>query len=178
MAEVDSPRRLAALDPAILSLDRDTVLEDCVDSAARAAAAPMAMLSFVMRHVQLFRAARGLAPSVATTRATARSVSLCQFVVKYAEPLLVADACNDPRFSALNPRAYGVVAYAGVPVWLHGELVASLCVADRVPRQWPASLVGELDALAQLAARRLETLVALSETADDLTPVPLSQNCV
>src|SRR5262245_14166013 len=97
MAELDDPVRLAQFRTAITQLDGDGVLEACVREAATRAEAPIALVTFVMSKVQLFRAAVGLPPELEASRATSRCDSFCQFVVKEEGPFIVSDAKNDSR---------------------------------------------------------------------------------
>lgn len=90
MAELDDPKRLAEFTVSILQLDADGVLEDCVKQAAARADAPLALVTFVMSKIQLFRAAVGLPPELEASRATSRCDSFCQFVVKNEGPFVSA----------------------------------------------------------------------------------------
>lgn len=174
MAELDDPRRLGEFDRSILDLEEDRVLQECVERAASRAGAPMAMVSFVMKKVQLFRAAVGLPPELEATRATSRSESFCQFVVKGEKPFVVTDAKSDVRVPKLLAGTYGIAAYAGVPIRVGGQILGSLCVADGVPREWSQELVGELGTIADRVSERLATLKALGDTGEDMTLVPPS----
>src|SRR6185437_12309193 len=97
MSELDDPLRLAQFRSAILRLDNDGVLDECVRAAAAEAQAPIALVTFVMSKIQLFRAAVGLPPELEASRATSRCDSFCQFVVKSEAPFTVTDAQNDER---------------------------------------------------------------------------------
>jgi GAF domain-containing protein len=173
MAELDDPKRLAEFRASILKLDGDRILQDCVESAAKRAEAPMALVSFVMKKVQLFRAAVGLPPELEATRATSRKESFCQFVVKTEEPFIVTDAKNDTRVPRQMIDTYGLASYAGVPIRVGGQVLGSLCVADGVPREWTPELVGALGVIADRVSERLETLTALGEP-EETTSVPPS----
>jgi hypothetical protein len=172
MAELDDPKRLAEFRASILNLDPDHVLQDCVERAANQAKAPIALVSFVMSKVQLFRAAVGLPPELEATRATSRSHSFCQFVVKAEGPFVVTDAKGDARVPQGMVETYGIAAYAGVPIRVRGQVLGSLCVADGVSRQWSAEVIGELCGLAERVSERLETLTALGPSPDEITLMP------
>ncbi|PJI84842.1 SpoIIE family protein phosphatase [Luteimicrobium subarcticum] len=76
--------------------------------------------------------------------------TLCQHVIGTAEPLVVADAREQPDLRDLPAaRDADVVAYAGYPVRdTEGRTVGSLCAIDHEPRDWTER---DLQALADLA---------------------------
>src|SRR5690348_16904746 len=112
MAGLDDPKRLAEFRASLLGMERDNVLEQCVQWAALQAEAPIGILSFVMKKLQLFRAAVGLPPELEATRATSRSLSFCQFVVQTEAPFIVNDSRKDARLPRPSVSDYGMVAYA------------------------------------------------------------------
>jgi GAF domain-containing protein len=173
VAELDDPRRLAAFKTTLLDLDGDAILQRCVETAAERAAAPIALVSFVMKTVVFFRAAIGLPPELDITRATSRSDLFCQFVVKTEGPFIVNDARSDARVPQVMVDAYGILAYLGVPVRVDGHILGSLCVVDGTPRQWSPVLVEEILDLARHVSGRLQTLASL-DTSGDLTLAPPS----
>jgi GAF domain-containing protein len=160
MADLDDPIRLAQFHSSITRLDSDGTLEQCVRDAAARADAPIALVTFVMSKVQLFRAAVGLPPELEASRATSRCDSFCQFVVKNEGPFIVTDAKTDDRVPKAMVEIYGIAAYLGVPVRAGGQVLGSLCVADGRERHWPASLVDELEVLAAKVSNRLEEMIA------------------
>jgi serine phosphatase RsbU (regulator of sigma subunit) len=112
---------------------------------------PVGLVSLVDRDRQVFPGLSGLPEPWAASRTTPLTHSFCQYVVRTAEPLVVADARLDPvlRSNRAIPDL-GVIAYAGVPIVdLDGSVVGSLCAIDTVPRDWT---VDELALLADLAA--------------------------
>ncbi len=123
MAELDDPARLAQFKASIMHLDNDGVLEDCVPKAAAAAEAPIALVTFVMSKIQLFRAAVGLPPELAATRATSRCDSFCQFVVMTEGPFIVTNAKIDARVPQNMVETYGIAAYLGVPIHAGGQVL-------------------------------------------------------
>ena len=143
-----------------MHLDNDGVLEECVQRAAAAAEAPIALVTFVMSKIQLFRAAVGLPPELAATRATSRCDSFCQFVVMTEGPFIVTNAKMDQRVPQNMVDTYGIAAYLGVPIHLGGQVLGSLCVADGQERHWRPELVDELTALAARVSERLQVLAA------------------
>ncbi|WP_437911438.1 GAF domain-containing protein [Sorangium sp. So ce302] len=158
MADLNDPARLAELHHVLLRDDADAILDACVERAAELARAPMALVSLVVRHIQLFRAHRGLPPDLCVSCATSRSSSFCQLVVRNEEPLVVEDAVHDERVPKELVERYGIRAYAGVPVRVRRHVVGSLCVIDLVPRTFEPGVVEGLHRLAAEVGTRLEAL--------------------
>jgi GAF domain-containing protein len=172
MADLDDPKRLAQFKAPIVQLGSDGVLDDCVREAARRADAPIALVTFVMSKIQLFRAAVGLPPELDASRATSRCDSFCQFVVKTEGPFIVTDAKNDSRVPQNLVKAYGISSYLGVPIRAGGHVLGSLCVADGKERQWPQDLVDELTALAARVSLRLDQLSTQKKPSADPARTP------
>jgi len=150
------------------------VLQDCVEEAAKHAETKTAIVSLVMKKTQVFRAAVGLPPELETTRATSRSASFCQFVVRTESTFVVSDARNDPRVPQELVNL-GVVAYAGVPIRVNEQVLGALCVTDGVPRRFLPGQISGLRALAGRVSKRLEMLSVLDTGVDEMTVVPASQ---
>ncbi|WP_434044750.1 MULTISPECIES: GAF domain-containing protein [Sorangium] len=159
MADLNDPARLAELRGAMLRTEADALLDACVARAAKLARAPIALVSLVVRHIQLLRAHHGLPLELAVSCATSRSNSFCQLVVRDEAPLLVEDALRDERVSKELVESYGIRAYAGVPVRVGGHAIGSLCVLDVVPRRFAPPVVAGLEQLAIEVADRLSALV-------------------
>ncbi len=166
MADLDDPMRLARFRAPLLKMDSDGVLDDCVKKAADAAQAPIALVSFVMGKVQLFRTAVGLPPELELSRATSRCDSFCQFVVKREEPFAVTNAKNDPRVPQHLVETYGIRAYLGVPIRSGGQILGSLCVADGQERAWSPGLVSELTDIAARVSARLDEIAVEGASTD------------
>ncbi|AUX24532.1 diguanylate cyclase [Sorangium cellulosum] len=158
MADLNDPARLAELHHLMLRADADALLDGCVARAAELAGAPIALVSLVVRHIQLFRAHRGLPPELAVSCATSRSNSFCQLVVRDEAPLVIEDALRDTRVPRELVEHYGIRAYAGVPIRVGGHVIGSLCVIDHAPRRFEPGVV---DGLKQLAVEVAERLAAL-----------------
>ncbi len=161
MADLDDPERLSRFAGSIVTLDSDGVLDECVRQASLRARTPLALVTFVMSKIQLFRAAVGLPPELAASRATSRCDSFCQFVVEDERPLVVTNARTDARLPQALVEQYGIAAYLGVPIWSGGQILGSLCVADGVPRDWDPELIDDLTELARLVSARLEEVASI-----------------
>src|SRR5262249_29382290 len=154
---LDDPKRLAEFKASLLSMERDPVLDQCVQWAALQAEAPIGIVSFVMKKLQLFRAAVGLPPDLEATRATSRGLSFCQYVVQTEAAFIVSDGLGDARLPAPSLADFGMLAYVGVPIRVNGQILGALSVADERPRLWHPRLVDKLRALASRVSERLQT---------------------
>ena len=146
------PARLAALhDTGLPDAPPEEAFDRLTRLAARLLGAEWCTLSLVDEARQFFLSHAGLPSPLAEARGTPAEHSICQYVVRAGEPVVIADAARDPRVrdTAMVTR-HGVRAYAGVPVSTReGLVLGSLCVCAREPRAWAAD---ELEALADLAA--------------------------
>jgi hypothetical protein len=161
MAELDDPKRLSHFHGALIAQTPDAVLEACVIEAAQRAEAPTATLTFVMGRVQYFRAAVGLPPDLTLSRATNRCDSFCQFIVRDEKPFIVQNAPADPRVPKALVKLYDIGAYLGVPVFLDGDVLGSLCVIDSKPRDWSPADLTALTELSERVTRRLREIVEM-----------------
>lgn len=159
MVGLDAAERLAVFRGSVLSPERDDVLQSIVAEAAGLARCPIALVSLVMGTVQFFRASVGIPPELETSLATSRCHSFCQFVVGEAAPFTVENASRDVRVPQRLVEDYAIEAYVGVPVWLEGQVLGSLCVIDLKERKFPPSLIDKLEGLARRVEDRLRTLI-------------------
>ena len=147
--------RLAALRRCgVLDTPADSVYDDLTRQASEACGTPMALISLVDEKRQWFKSKIGFNLSE-----TPRDQSFCAYALHTPHELLVVpDATADPRF-ADNPLVTapdGVRFYAGAPLRSpDGQVVGTLCVLDRVPRQLTAEQLGRLDDLARQISVRL-----------------------
>ena len=103
-------------------------------------------------------------------RAVPAEVSFCQYVVHDRQPIVLDDVRNEPR-TAESPliRQMGLVAWAGWPVISPaGEVLGSMCVACREPRQWTVLDVRVLRTLAMAASTELALRMRVAESERDL----------
>jgi hypothetical protein len=145
-------RRLKFLDrPLRLNFDRITRMT------ARTLNVPIALVSLVDEHRQWFMSRVGI-----ETIQTPRDVSFCAHAILNRSPMIVPDAFKDDRFSG-NPLVIGeprIRAYAGVPVYSSdGRALGTLCVCDRIVRQFSEKEMVALDDF----ARVVEELFRLRE---------------
>jgi GAF domain-containing protein len=159
-AVVRDPRRVAAL-RRLLLLDTGPTepFDRLVRLAARTLAAPLALVTLVDADRQYFKAAFGLPEPLATDGQTPLTHSICQYAVAHGAPLVICDARvehwldDNPAVSEL-----GVRAYAGVPlVTPDGHAIGTLCVLDLVPHSWTDDDLANLEDLAGIAMREIQT---------------------
>jgi diguanylate cyclase (GGDEF)-like protein len=146
---VDEARRLAALHATSLF---GTGPEESFDRITRMAAkllrVPTALISLVGSDTQWFKSRCNFAAQY-----TSRDVSFCGHAILTDQPLVVADAANDPRF-ADNPIVTGaphVRFYAGVQLYsVDRAKLGTLCIIDSKPRELDAAELAELHDLARM----------------------------
>ncbi|HEU4699115.1 MAG TPA: PAS domain S-box protein [Gemmatimonadales bacterium] len=158
-AALRRPERLEALRRSgLLDAPPEAALERLTQLAVRLLDAPIALVSLLDADRQVFASCAGLPEPWAAERRTPLTHSFCQYTVTLAGPLVVADARAHPvlRENRAIPDL-GVVAYAGVPLATRGgEVLGTLCVLDRRPRQWSEQDLAVLSDLAGLAVSTIE----------------------
>jgi CheY-like chemotaxis protein len=138
----------------------DSPPEERFDRHTRIAAAlfdvPIALISLLDSDRQWYKSHYGL-----TTDEVGREAAFCAHTILGEDPMIVPDACQDPRF-ADNPLVTGdphMRFYAGVPLTLSdGSRVGTLCLVDRRPRDLDDQQRQLLRDLGQIVERELETL--------------------
>lgn len=164
-------RRGRIFNRGILSPVADGELQAIVEQAAADLETPIALVSFVLDNVQLFRAHVGLPAELACSRGTDRDLSFCQFVVDREEAFTVEDAREDARVPQGLVGRHAVVAYLGTPIRLDGEVLGSLCVIDSRPRIFEARHLERLEELARRVDRRLIELTSTKRLSRHLGDV-------
>jgi PAS domain S-box-containing protein len=152
------PGRLAALAQTNLL---DTAAEEAFDRLARLAArlldAPIALVTLVDSDRLFLKACQGLPQPWASARQLPLSHSLCQRLLATGQPLVIGDVGADPLARGNQAVAeFGVAAYLGIPLRFAGQVVGSLCVADRQPRGWTEDDVAVLADVAGLVLTEIE----------------------
>ncbi len=127
----------------------DTAADASFDSLTRLAAiiceAPISLVSLVDDSRQWFKSKVGV-----DAAQTPRAWAFCAHAIQQDDLFIVNDACNDARF-ADNPLVTAepnIRFYAGAPLRVeNGDVLGTLCVIDRKPRELSAM---QKDALATL----------------------------
>jgi PAS domain S-box-containing protein len=157
------PGRLAALQQTNLL---DTAAEEAFDRLARLAArllgVPIALVTLVDQDRQFLKACLGLPEPWASARQLPLSHSLCQRLLVTGQPLVIGDVRADPLARGNQAVVeFGVAAYLGIPLRFAGQVLGSLCVADRQPRGWTEDDVAVLADVAGLVMTEIELRAGL-----------------
>ncbi|MBK1671455.1 hypothetical protein CKO28_25995, partial [Rhodovibrio sodomensis] len=159
----DEQARLQALRAHIDPADfKDDGLQAVAEMAARVVGVPIALVSVLEEHAQLFAGCVGLDG----IDGTGRDAAFCAYTILEDGVLEVPDARADPRF-ADNPLVVGppyARFYAGVPLESEdGYRIGTLCLIDAVPRRLDAAQRAQLVDMARMAGRLLRKLRQLRE---------------
>lgn len=148
---MDSPERVAAVRATgLLDAAESPGLRRLTHLASRLLGVPTALVSLVLDDRQVFASHLGLPPRWAALGQTPLTHSFCQHVVDRDQPLVVVDARVDPLVKEnLAIEEIGVIAYAGMPIRVDGQILGSFCAIDGEPREWTEN---DLEILADLAA--------------------------
>ena len=155
-ADLRELQRLQALhDYGILDTPTEKAFDQLAQLAAQLSAMPMAVVNFVDAERQWFKASVGV-----PFRQTDRTIAFCAHALaRGKEPLVVADASDDPLFRD-NPLVTGepfIRFYACVPlVSPEGFALGTLAVMDTRPRTLEADQLSALRMLADQTMTQLE----------------------
>lgn len=124
--------------------------------------APATYISLLDKDRQWFKSTVGMGG----VKETPRDGTFCDYAIRRSRPTVVLDATADPLFARSPYVTEGpkVRFYAGVPLWVEGQRVGTLCALDFEPRK----AIGEdqLEQLCELAARAQEELARPSDRSD------------
>jgi diguanylate cyclase (GGDEF)-like protein/PAS domain S-box-containing protein len=151
----DEQERLATLKRYnILDTEPEPAFDAMVQLASHICKTPIAVISLIDEHRQWFKAVVGL-----DVRETPRDVAFCAHTVFRGTTMIVRDALEDERFvdNPLVIAAPHMRFYAGVPlVASNGQLLGTLCVIDRVPRDLAPDQLNAIETLAANVMAYLE----------------------
>jgi diguanylate cyclase (GGDEF)-like protein len=138
---------------------RDPDLDRLAEVVGRMIAVPIVLVSTIDNGLQRFPGAVGLAPALATSRATRAVHPYCQRVVDTGRPVIVHDSS---RRTASERDILGAVSYAGFPLTVDGAVVPSgvLAAIDLAERRWLARDIAALRDVAALAGVLLNRRIA------------------
>lgn len=153
----NEPARLTALRSyGLLDSDPEQVFDDVTELASLLCNTPIALVSIVDDARQWFKSTVGLDVSE-----TPRDVAFCAHAILNPEEVFVVEDARDDHRFALNPLVTGgpeIRYYAGAPlISSDGQVLGTLCVIDRVPRQLGQRELHGLKALARQVVTQLET---------------------
>jgi diguanylate cyclase (GGDEF)-like protein len=139
----------------ILDTPPERDYDDIVQLAATICETPVALISFIDGDRIWFKARIGNPASEKP-----RNSTMCDHVMSFAgDIVIVADIETDERFAHRRDafRDSGMRFYAGAPlITPEGHAVGTVCVLDRVPRQFSAEKVQALAILARQVMAMLE----------------------
>jgi GAF domain-containing protein len=163
--------RVAALHKyAILDTEPEQAFDDLVLLASFICKTPIALISLVDEDRQWFKSKVGVSISE-----TPRDIAFCATAIQQPDLFFVPDTLNDERFRN-NPLVVSepnVRFYAGAPlIDEEGHALGTICVIDRIPREFGPDQQEALKALSRLVLAQLEfrrNLMRLKEALNDRT---------
>ncbi|WP_436521430.1 sensor histidine kinase [Actinoplanes sp. HUAS TT8] len=165
---VDDPERVAAVrGTGLVEAAESAGLRRLTRLASRLLGAPTALVSLVLDDRQVFASHLGLPPRWAALGQTPLTHSFCQHVVDADRPFVVADAREHPLVK--DNRAIdeiGVIAYAGMPIRVDGQILGAFCAIDSTPRAWSEQDLAVLEDLAAAVSSEIE-LVRAAQHAEE-----------
>jgi PAS domain S-box-containing protein len=184
----DSARLAAVRATALAGTPPEEAFDRLTRLAVHLLGAPISLLSLIDGERQWVKSVAGV-DGAAAEGFIPVDRSICRLVAGSGEPLCITDVGADTRVPAnAAMRAWGVRAYAGVPlVTPGGQAVGALCVADTHPHEWSPEAVEVLRDLAALAVTEIEwrrsrttheRVTAALSTAEELFRVLVEQSLV
>lgn len=155
-ADIQEFERLEALDQLdIIDMPHDDAFDGVAELVKNIFDVPIAIVSVIDAHRQLYKACVGLSASE-----VARKDTFCTHTIRMDNPMVVPDATLDERF-ADHPMVVGAPSirfYAGAPLRTSdGHNIGTLCAIDTKPRDFGARETAILQGLANLAMEQMET---------------------
>jgi PAS domain S-box-containing protein len=158
----------------------DAALDRLTRLAARVLGAPVALVSVLNSTEQLFVGRYGVAEPWRAMRQSALSHSFCQYVVAADAPLVVMDARQHPLVAGNAAiDAFGVIAYAGVPIHsADGLVLGALCAIDCAPRAWSSQELATLEELAAAVEAELALRLLVADHASEAARQAVQRRCL
>lgn len=148
----------------VLDTPTEAVFDKMAARVARIFEIPIALIGFIDREREWFKAQVGLPEEVAAARSIPRALSICAHTVASNDLLVVEDVVRDKRF-ANNPllKERGVRFYAGAPLRVNKLPIGSLCLLDLKPRRFSEENRRLLQVMAEEIMDELERRAALAQ---------------
>ena len=138
----------------ILDTPPEDDFNEVVELAAMICNCPVALITFVDKDRQWFKAKLGL-----DITETPRDVSFCNYAIQQDDVFIVQNATEDDRFvnNLMVTGAIRLRFYAGVPIYSSmGYKIGAICVIDKRPIILLTKQIDALKKLARQASRLLE----------------------
>jgi GAF domain-containing protein len=163
--------RVAALQKyAILDSEPEQAFDDLTLLASYICRTPIALISLIDESRQWFKSRVGI-----TVSETPRDIAFCSTAILSSEVMIVPDTLKDDRFRnhPLVVSEPNIRFYAGAPlITEEGFALGTLCVVDRIPREFSPEQREALKALSRMVLAQLEfrrNLILLREALNDRT---------
>ena len=184
-AAVSRNERLKALEATgLLDAPNNPEFDRLARVATQVMDAPVAFVSLVDAHRDVYLGQSGFPEPLATTRAL-EGRTFCHYSLLSTEPLVIDDAKASPVYGGVpTVRSLGIRAYLGIPLRAdNGEHLGSFCLIDFQPRQWTDKDVAlatelahgtlrEIALQAKVAHQRVELLHTRSQLQTIIDALP------
>ncbi|MEA5552006.1 PAS domain S-box protein [Anabaena cylindrica UHCC 0172] len=145
----------------ILDTSPEEPFDDLALLAAQICNTPIAVINLIDAHRQWFKAKVGL-----DVQEMPRDAGFCPICVLQGTVLIIPDTLADENFATadiVTSEPY-VRFYAGIPLIVPGgEVIGTLCVVDKIPRQITPQQLTALESISRLVVRQLEIRRNLAE---------------
>ncbi|MFK4770778.1 GAF domain-containing protein [Rhizobium sp. ZW T2_16] len=157
-----SDRIRAVRNSGLLDAKNKTEFDDIIEVVKAGLNCPVALVSILDEHRQVFLAHLGLPEKWAEAAETPLTHSFCQHVVRDKQPLIIGDATlHDLVRDNLAITDLGVISYMGVPVTLpDGMVIGALAAIDGEPRVWTDAELETLSRIGKIVSNQIATFLA------------------
>jgi PAS domain S-box-containing protein len=145
-----------------LNARNQTEFENIVEVVKVGLNCPVALVSILDEHRQVFLAHLGLPEKWAEAAETPLTHSFCQHVVRDKQPLIIGNApLHELVRDNLAVTELGVISYLGVPVKLpDGMVIGALAAIDSEPRVWTDAELSMLSRIGKVVSNQIATFLA------------------
>ena len=157
-----SERIEAVRNSGLLDVHGQSEFQDIIEVVKAGLKSPVALISILDEHRQVFIAHLGLPEKWAEAAETPLTHSFCQHVVRDKIPLIIGDATlHDLVRDNLAITDLGVISYMGVPVTMpDGLVIGALAAIDGEPRNWTESELELLSRIGRVVSNQIATFLS------------------